>query len=101
MPHDKILLEGMQFYASHGYNPEEKALGQPFRVDLEAEMDVQAAGRSDSLKDTVSYSHLYETVREVVEDWLRNRGAMETDRYQSTAQARLRVDPQVTACAGN
>lgn len=41
------------------------------------------------------------TVREVVEDWLRNRGAMETDRYQSTAQARLRVDPQVTACAGN
>ena len=72
MPQDKILLNGMQFYASHGYNPEEKALGQPFQVDLEAEIDVQAAGRSDSLKDTVSSSHLYETVREVVEGPTRN-----------------------------
>ncbi len=46
-------------------------------------------------------SPLSSTVREVVEDWLRNRGAMLADRYQSTAQARLRVDPQVSACAAN
>ena len=67
MTRDKIRLQGMQFYAAHGYNPEERALGQPFQVDMEVELDLQRAGVSDSLRDTVSYSHLYETVREVVE----------------------------------
>jgi hypothetical protein len=32
---------------------------------------------------------------------LRKRGAMQADRCQSSAQARLRVDPQVAACAAN
>jgi len=67
MTQDRILLQGMQFYASHGNNSEERALGQPFQVDMEVEIDLQQAGVSDSLRDTVSYSHLFETVREVVE----------------------------------
>jgi len=41
------------------------------------------------------------TVREVVEDWVRNRGALVADRYQSATRARLRVDDQVAACTGN
>ena len=72
MPQDKIALHGMQFYASHGNNPEERSLGQPFQVDLEVELDLQAAGASDDLKDTVSYSDLYEAVRVVVEGTPRN-----------------------------
>ena len=67
MPQDKIALKGMFFYAFHGNNPEERSLGQPFQVDLEAELDLQAAGTSDNLKDTVNYSHLYEVVQRVVE----------------------------------
>ena len=31
---DEILLEGMRFYAYHGVNPEERALGQRFVVDV-------------------------------------------------------------------
>jgi len=72
MPQDRITLEGMQFYAYHGYNPEEQVLGQPFRVDLEVEMDLEAAGRSDRVEDTVNYSHLHQTVRDVVEGPSRN-----------------------------
>jgi len=72
MPQDKITLQGMQFYAAHGSKPEERSLGQPFQVDLEVELDLQQAGTSDSLKDTVSYSRLYEAVREVVEGPPRN-----------------------------
>lgn len=41
------------------------------------------------------------TVREVVEDWLRQRGPMTAERYQSATQARLRVSEQVASCAGN
>ena len=67
MPCDRIILEGMQFYAYHGGNVEEQALGQPFRVDLEAELDLSLAGRSDNLKDTVSYAHLYRVALEVME----------------------------------
>ena len=67
MPADRIILTGMQFYGFHGVNPEERQLGQPFTVDLEAELDLQAAGASDNLSDTVSYTHLYRTVQAVIE----------------------------------
>lgn len=72
MPQDKIILEGMLFYAFHGNNPEERSLGQPFQVDLEAELDLQSAGTSDNLDDTIDYSHLYEVVQQVAEGPPRN-----------------------------
>ena len=67
MPLDRIVLEGMQFYGYHGGSPEERSLGQPFVVDLEAELDLGVAGRSDNLDDTVSYTLLYRLVKEVME----------------------------------
>ena len=67
MPTDRIILTGMQFYGFHGVNPEERTLGQPFVVDLEAELDLTAACNSDSLTDTVSYTHLYRLTRDVME----------------------------------
>ena len=67
MPSDRIILEGMQFYAYHGVNPEERSLGQPFQIDIEAELDLSTAGTSDNLEDTVSYAHLYRVVREVMD----------------------------------
>ena len=67
MPTDRIILTGMQFYGFHGVNPEERRLGQPFIVDLTAELDLGPAGASDNLADTVSYTHLYRAVRDVME----------------------------------
>ena len=67
MPADRIILTGMQFYGFHGVNPEERTLGQPFIVDLEAELDLAAACDSDSLTDTVSYTHLYRATKAVME----------------------------------
>ena len=64
---DRIILTGMQFYGFHGVNPEERRLGQPFVVDLTAELDLRAAGASDDLADTVSYAHLYRAVKAVME----------------------------------
>ncbi len=66
-PADEILLEGLQFYAYHGVNPEERALGQRFLVDVAAAVDLRRAGASDDLHDTVSYSDLYKLVRRIVE----------------------------------
>jgi 7,8-dihydroneopterin aldolase/epimerase/oxygenase len=64
---DEILLEGMRFYAYHGVNPEEQALGQRFTVDVVLAVDLRRAGRSDELAHTVSYSAVYKVVRGIVE----------------------------------
>ena len=64
---DEILLEGMRFYAYHGVNPEERALGQRFAIDVGMAVDLRQAGRSDNLADTVSYSAVYKVVRRIVE----------------------------------
>ena len=71
-PPDRIVLEGMQFYGFHGVNAEEKSLGQPYVVDLAVEMDLSIPGKSDRLEDTVSYTHLYRSVRKVIEGESRN-----------------------------
>lgn len=60
---DRVILEGVEFYAYHGVNPEERALGQPFLVDLEAHIDLRSAGISDDIDDTVNYSAIYREIK--------------------------------------
>ena len=72
MSSDRIILTGLQFYGFHGVNPEERSLGQPFVVDLEAELDLSVPAASDRLDDTVSYTELYRAVKAVMEGEPRN-----------------------------
>ena len=72
MSSDRIILNGMQFYGFHGVNVEEKALGQNYLIDLVVEVDLARPGQTDLLGDTVSYTHLYRAVKEVVEGESRN-----------------------------
>ena len=96
---DRIILTGMQFYGFHGVNPEERRLGQPFIVDLEAELDLRSAGLSDRLPDTVSYTQLYRVVKAVVEGEPRNllEAAAESiaagvlEQHTSVSAVRVRV----------
>ena len=67
MSSDRIILKGMQFYGYHGVNSEEKALGQSYVVDLEADVDLTVPGATDRLEDTISYTLIYRTVKSVVE----------------------------------
>ena len=71
-PADRIVLEDMRFYGFHGVNPEERVQGQEYLVDLAVEMDLSLAGRSDRLEDTVSYAHIFRTVKDVMEGEPRN-----------------------------
>ncbi|KAL7198068.1 hypothetical protein ACSBR2_020563 [Camellia fascicularis] len=64
---DKLVLRGLKFHGFHGVKPEERKLGQKFLVDVDAWMDLQEAGKSDLLSDTISYTEIYRIVREVVE----------------------------------
>lgn len=56
---DKLVLRGLKFHGYHGVKPEERVLGQKFLIEVDAWMDLRAAGNSDDLSDTISYSAIY------------------------------------------
>jgi dihydroneopterin aldolase len=55
VPSDCIELRGLRALGTHGVLPEEQQRAQPFEVDLDLEVDLRPAGRSDALADTVDY----------------------------------------------
>jgi dihydroneopterin aldolase/2-amino-4-hydroxy-6-hydroxymethyldihydropteridine diphosphokinase len=46
----------MRAIGTHGLLSEERTRAQPFEIDLDVELDLQPAGRSDDLADTVDYA---------------------------------------------
>jgi dihydroneopterin aldolase len=55
----QIALEGLEFFAFHGYYDEEQKIGNKYGVDLYLTTDLHAAGASDKLAETVNYEVLY------------------------------------------
>jgi 7,8-dihydroneopterin aldolase/epimerase/oxygenase len=64
---DRIILDGMVFMGTHGVYAEEQQTPQPFEVDVELAMNLQPAGLSDDLAETVDYGHVFDTCRQIVE----------------------------------
>ena len=64
---DRIELRGIRVLGRHGLLEEERKRAQPFEVDLDLELDLRAAGRTDALLDTVDYGAVAERVARLVE----------------------------------
>jgi dihydroneopterin aldolase len=64
---DRIILANLQLEGRHGFYDWEREQPQPFEVDVELEMDLAPAGRSDDLTRTVDYGKVDATVRRIVE----------------------------------
>jgi len=64
---DRVVLANLTFTARHGVEPREKVEAQRFEVDLELELDLVPAGRSDDLSRTVNYAEVYPTVQRIVD----------------------------------
>ena len=60
----QIALEGMEFFAFHGYYDEEQKIGNKYGVDLYIHTDLYAAGATDNLAQTINYEVLYRLVAE-------------------------------------
>jgi len=56
----------MTFYGFHGVSRAERETGRRYEVDCELEFDFAAAGASDNLKDTINYTHVYDTIESVL-----------------------------------
>lgn len=55
---DKILVRGLEIFAYHGVNPEEKIEGQRFILDITADVDLSKPCITDNVDDTVSYAKI-------------------------------------------
>lgn len=65
---DKIVLRGIRAYGTHGANPRERDLPQPFDIEAEVELDLARARCSDMLADTVDYAALHARIVAIVQE---------------------------------
>ncbi|MBA2655201.1 MAG: dihydroneopterin aldolase [Gammaproteobacteria bacterium] len=64
---DKIFIKGLLLEAIIGVYPHEKTVKQPISIDIEMEVDVTLAVKTDLIKDTVDYDLVMDRVTEIVE----------------------------------
>ena len=64
---DRIVLQGMAFSGRHGVGAAEREHAQRFKVDIEVEVDLSEAGRTDRLSDTLDYRQLRAIAKETIE----------------------------------
>lgn len=55
----KVALEGAEFFAYHGFYPEEQLLGTRFVVDIEVVFSNAYDFNDDKIGNTVNYEDLY------------------------------------------
>ena len=55
---DRIFISGLSLHAYHGVMAHEAKVGQTFTIDLDLDIDLTDAARSDKVKDTVSYDQV-------------------------------------------
>ena len=64
---DKIILSEIKVMATHGVNPEEKLVKQPFNITITCYLDLAPAAADDDIEATVNYAELYQRVVHEVE----------------------------------
>ncbi len=55
---DRIILKGVHGFGYHGLFEHERINGQDFFIDVEMDVDLSAASKSDSIDDTVNYAEI-------------------------------------------
>jgi 7,8-dihydroneopterin aldolase/epimerase/oxygenase len=63
-----ISLEGLEFFAYHGYYDEEQKVGNKYSLDITIHTDFEKAAQNDRLRGTVNYEELYGIAVEVMHE---------------------------------
>lgn len=63
-----IALEGLEFFAYHGYYPEEQLIGNKYALDITVNTDFMEAAKHDKLSETVNYATLYQIATKVMKE---------------------------------
>ncbi len=68
MPEFEIQLRDVMLFGRHGVLPQERALGNQYRINVRLHIDASSFDESaDDLSGTVSYADVYEILREEME----------------------------------
>lgn len=59
----RVALEGLEFFAYHGFHDEEQKMGNKYAVDISVTTNFNEAAEKDILSETVNYAELYKLVR--------------------------------------
>lgn len=63
-----ISLEGLEFFAYHGYYPEEQRIGNKYALDITIHTNFATAAVQDKLSATVNYETLYQIAAKVMQE---------------------------------
>lgn len=64
---DKITINGANFFCNLGVTNEEFKERQEISVDIELHFNTKKAAKTDKIQDTVNYSKVHKSVKEIVE----------------------------------
>lgn len=62
----KIQLEGLEFFAHHGYHHEEQKLGNRYTVDVSLFTEFGQAATHDDISGTVNYEEVYRIISQIM-----------------------------------
>jgi len=65
---DTIELRELRVLAFCGILPEEELRRQPFSIDVDIDIDLSGAARSDDLTETIDYGGLVQAIDDLVHD---------------------------------
>ena len=65
---DKIILKNMRFFGHHGVFEDERRKGQDFLLDIEIYLDLDAAGETDRIENTIDYTEIYSLAKRITEE---------------------------------
>lgn len=63
----EISLEGIQFFAYHGFHSEERKIGNKYEIDLNIQADLGTSTTTDDLSQTVDYEQVYKIIKNEIE----------------------------------
>ena len=93
---DSIFIKGLSLHAYHGVMAHEAKVGQTFTIDLELDIDLSDAARSDKVKDTVSYDQVANCASDA---FCSQRFKLIEAAANSVAEAVLKTFPRVRSIA--
>jgi dihydroneopterin aldolase len=93
-----VALEGMEFFAYHGYYAEEQKTGNKYSVDIRVTSRIDATTPNDALDTTINYEVLYQLTSaamkqptQLLEQIARQILSGIRDRYPDIQQAEVAV----------
>ena|SRR3989338_6223838 len=64
---DSITLKDMTFHVNIGLGDSERSKMQPVTVTVVMYLQLERAGSTNNISDTVNYAHVYESIKHAVE----------------------------------